>query len=111
MHDTVIFSSFEWKILENIKQIQDSLAVALLSRKPADMKAVEVCRGLKAFSWNHNQKNMETSHVTLMHDAGARVFAYTVNSVNRFQQLLAIGVDGVFTNNPILLKTYPGLTY
>jgi len=109
MQDTVIISSFEWKILENIKQISESPAISLLSSKPADLKAVIACQKLNAFSWHQNQKNMERIHVAMMHEADTSVFAYTVNSVSRFKQLLALGVDGVFTNDPVLLRFHSGL--
>ena len=99
--DTILISSFEWKLLENIRRINGEIRTALLSKESADPDSVAECRRLDAFSWHQNHKTLDEDQVALMHDAGIRVFVYTVNSQNRFRKLLKMGVDGVFTDDPL----------
>ena len=37
-----------------------------------------------------------------MHEAGIKVFPYTVNSGKKLKQLIKMGVDGVFTDDPYI---------
>jgi glycerophosphoryl diester phosphodiesterase len=51
----------------------------------------------------------ETSAVTSTlvkhtHQLGRRVFVYTVNQVNDMQRLFTMGVDGIFTDDPLLAR-------
>ncbi|MEE8399897.1 MAG: glycerophosphodiester phosphodiesterase family protein [Desulfobacterales bacterium] len=105
MQEDVIISSFNWKILEDVGRISGAPPIALLSKRPADRAAVAECQRLKAFSWNQNQRKCEPDGVAMMHEAGFQVFAYTVNSVVRFQELAAMGVDGMFSDDPVLLRS------
>jgi len=100
--DSVLISSFEWKILENIRRTGDAPAIGLLSQHAADMSSVKNCKRLKAFSWNASQRKLDRQQVAMMHDAGVRVYAYTVNSRDLLKKLLAMGVDGVFSDDPLL---------
>ena len=102
--DSVIVSSFEWKILENIRRIDRTIQIALLSEESADRNSVAECRRLDASSWHQDHKKLDENQVVLMHEAGLRVFAYTVNSQKRFRKLLKMGVDGVFTDDPLGLR-------
>ena len=39
-----------------------------------------------------------------MHAAGGRIYAWTVNSQETVQYLIDCGVDGMLTDNPVLMK-------
>ena len=101
--DTVLISSFEWQILENVRKIGDTPAIALLSDQAADMDTVEICKGLHALSWNVDHRVLDGDQVAMMHAAGIRVYAYTVNSRTLLERLLEMGVDGIFTDDPVAL--------
>jgi len=99
--DSVIVSSFEWEILERTSRIDGAPRVALLSKEPADGNAFTACRRLDAFSWNQDHRKLSQQQVDLLHELGVRVFAYTVNSQRRLRRLLEMGIDGVFTDDPL----------
>lgn len=101
----VIISSFGRQILKDVRRVREAPSVALLSKTAADRAAVAECRRLNAFSWNQNQRKCEPGGVAMMHEAGIHVFAYTVNSVSRFRELAAMGIDGVFSDDPVLLRS------
>jgi glycerophosphoryl diester phosphodiesterase len=43
--------------------------------------------------------------VDLVHANGMELHVYTVNSTSRMQQLIDVGVDGITTDNPALLRS------
>ena len=105
MQGDVIISSFQWQILEDVGRIREAPSIGLLSKDRVDRAAVAECRRFNAFSWNQNQRKCEPEGVAMMHEAGVYVFAYTVNSIERFHELAAMGVDGVFSDDPVLLRS------
>jgi glycerophosphoryl diester phosphodiesterase len=98
----VLISSFDQNILEQLFSMQDAPALALISSHPADNHTVKRCSRLKLFSW-HPERSVVTPHqVKMMHKAGMRVFPYNVNTAAEFERMLAMGVDGMITDDPLL---------
>ena len=102
--NAVLISSFNTDILSQISKLADRPALALISGKPADEDALKTCKRLEVFSWHPNRLILTHQKVQLMHDAGIRVFPYNVDTLKAYRQMLAIKVDGVITNNPLLAK-------
>jgi len=106
MQDSVIISSFEWQFLERIRRIKGAPAVSLLSGEDKGTKAVTECKRLSVFSWHQDKNTIDSFIIERMHKADIKVFAYTVNSKKNFNQLIKMGVDGVFTNDPVMLRAH-----
>ena len=102
--DAVLISSFNADILAQILELSDRPALALISEKPADGDTIKTCERLQTFSWHPDRAVLTHQQVQLMHDAGIRVFPYNVDTLRAYRQMLAINVDGVITNNPLLAK-------
>ena len=47
---------------------------------------------------------MSESLVRSNHRKGRKTFVYTVNTEAEIQRMAAIGVDGIFTDNPLLAR-------
>jgi glycerophosphoryl diester phosphodiesterase len=101
LQDSVLISSFEWKILDHIVTMKDAPGIALLSRYPADGNNMERCVKLKAFSWHPNCGELQHEQVKKMHEAGICVFPYNVDSQKEFQRMIHMDVDGVITSDPV----------
>lgn len=103
LRDSVLISSFEAKILQNIEELRYGLALALISRRPGDGSAPSLCRDLPAFSWNPNCFGLKKKHVQRMRDeAEAYVFPYNVDSRRDYQRMLDLQVDGVIVSDPLM---------
>jgi glycerophosphoryl diester phosphodiesterase len=102
--DSVLVSSFEWRALENMVKMVDRPAIALLSRYPDEDHHLETCRKLGAFSWHPSYLAVKEEHVREMHDAGMLVFPYNADTPEDIQHMLNMGVDGVITSDPLLMK-------
>lgn len=104
MESEVIISSFDWGILENIRNMDDMIAIALLSEHQNDVLLTAWCRWLNAFSWNPDYRVLSKDQVDDMHEIGVKVFPYTVNTKKEIDVLVDMGVDGVITDDPILFR-------
>ena len=98
--DVSLVSSFEVKFLEQITTMEDSPAIAFISEKPANPKMIEMCSRLNVFSWHPNYRVVSQSQVRQLHDAGLKVFPYTVNTRAVGLKMLDMGVDGIITDDP-----------
>lgn len=56
------------------------------------------------------QAQVDEAFVTEAHAAGRAVLCWTVNEAERLAELMAMGVDGVFTDDPGGLRAAAGLT-
>jgi len=102
--DSVLISSFEWKILENVASMEDAPAIALISKYPAEGDNVKLCIRLKAFSWHPNCRELKYDQVKIMREEGIRVFPYNVDSPGEYQRMIQMDVDGIITSDPPLLS-------
>ena len=103
---SVLISSFELKILENITMMEDTPALALLSKHPTEIDNVGLCTRLNAFSWHPNCLELNYELVKMMHESSIRVFPYNVDTPEGYQRMINIDVDGVITSDPVMV---PGL--
>jgi glycerophosphoryl diester phosphodiesterase len=101
---SVLISSFEWKILENVASMEDAPAIALISKYPAEGDNVKLCIRLKAFSWHPNCRELQYDQVKIMREQGIRVFPYNVDSPGEYQRMIQMDVDGIITSDPRLLS-------
>lgn len=56
--------------------------------------------GARAAVWN---KQVDASAIKAAHDRGLKVWIYTINDQPTAQRLLAMGVDGIITDNPSII--------
>jgi glycerophosphoryl diester phosphodiesterase len=96
--DRVIVSSFDQRILERIAAMHAPPAIAYISDHGADRSVLEMLLAIKAFSWHPCLKVLTRAHVDMLHDAGLKIFPWTVNTREEAEKLLALNVDGLICN-------------
>jgi len=96
--DRVIVSSFDQRILERIAAIQAPPAIAYISDHGADRSVLEMLLAIKAFSWHPCLKVLTRAQVDMLHDAGLKIFPWTVNTREEAEKLLTLNVDGLICN-------------
>ena len=101
MDDRVLFSSFDHRLLANIKQIKSSAVTGVLfdflhdfGRSPSKLAERVDAEVFKCAT-------RELTHQMLndAHKHGIAVYVYTLNSVQGAQRMLDYGVDGILSNN------------
>ena len=93
-----LLSSFSYVALESAQRMAPELPRGWLTPevKEVDWLALE---RLEAVSLHTNHQKLVRDHVARLHDLGVRAMVYTVNDVERAEELFSWGVDGMFTDN------------
>jgi glycerophosphoryl diester phosphodiesterase len=96
--DRVIVSSFDRRILERIAAMEAPPAVAYISDHRADEGMLDQLLRLRAFSWHPRFTVLSRDQVSRVHEAGLKVFPWTINTVEEAERILAMGADGLICN-------------
>lgn len=99
---SVLISSFEPRILENIAGMNHAPAIGLLSRHGAGDAPVSFCLKLVTYSWHPNCLDLGEERVKRAQEAGVRVFPYNVETPEDCGRMIRMGVDGVITGDPLM---------
>jgi glycerophosphoryl diester phosphodiesterase len=100
MMDDVLVSSFDWRVLDNLRGLDPAIAIGLLADVPADDRLRDWYRRVKAFSWNPDYRVLTRPQLDSLHGMGARVFPYAVDGRIDTRAMLAMGVDGMIVDDP-----------
>ena len=94
-----IISSFNWKELENFYKNNKQVPIAILTdADPLD--ALPVARKLKAKAINPSYKSLNSKNVKKIHEAGYKIYPYTVNKKENISKVISLNVDGIITDFP-----------
>ena len=94
-----IISSFNWKELENFYRNNKQVPIAVLTdADPLD--ALPVARKLKAKAINPSYKSLNSKNVKKIHEAGYKIYPYTVNKKENISKVISLNVDGIITDFP-----------
>ena len=105
MEDHVLFSSFDYRAVRHLKQLDPDMPAALLydkeqseNRLPSELVALY---NADAFNCSFSQLNRRW--IKDLRSRNIPVFVYTVNNKSRMRRLINFGVNGIFTDKPDLL--------
>jgi glycerophosphoryl diester phosphodiesterase len=99
-----LFSSFYDPILEQLRALSPRARIALLLSRRLAGRSVERARALGAEAINPSLQLVSGQLVEAAHAADLAVYVYTVDAERDMRRLLALGVDGMFTNFPERLR-------
>jgi glycerophosphoryl diester phosphodiesterase len=98
--ERTLFSSFHDPVLAELRAVApDARLGLLLSRRHPD-HALERARALGAEALHPERPLATPAFVEAAHGAGLAVYVFTVDAPDEMERLLALGVDGLFTNFP-----------
>lgn len=94
-----VISSFDWEELDAFRALNQEVDVAVLT--DADpLQAISKAQELNAVAINPYYKNINAEIVEQIHDAGFKVYTYTVNEEADIASVKEMGVDGIFCDYP-----------
>lgn len=98
----LIVHSFDWESMRTYADIHPAVPIGLLGNPPQDE---ETWADISGFAdWiNPSHSNLNADIVADIHRRGFRISPYTINDAPRMRELLAMGVDGVITDEPARL--------
>lgn len=102
---STIVSSSNFFVLEHLRELNDELRLGIIFRRPlTDFNPQYVCELLRASSFHPYYRQVTAELVDSMHELSVQVYPYTVNKAKRMGELLDLGVDGFFTDEPKVLQ-------
>lgn len=109
LQELMLVSSFDWDALIEFHRSIPELALGILIDRvnykkhgTASIKAINT--ELNALSLNIDVDLLTPETIKQLKGIAPYLLSYTVDDANKAEQLFAAGVDGVFSNNPFLLK-------
>jgi glycerophosphoryl diester phosphodiesterase len=108
----ILFSSFRPSVLARLREQSPDARVALLlsprdsrhGKRMTPGRAIETALALGAEALNPHFVQADADLVGRAHDAGLSVNVYTVDPPDLMEQMIDLGVDGLFTNLPDRLR-------
>jgi glycerophosphoryl diester phosphodiesterase len=103
-----LFSSFYDPVLARLRELSPAARIALLLSPQDAERPLERARQLGAEAINPWRGLVRRELVEAAHAEGLAVYVYTVDEIGEMQRLLALGVDGLFTNFPERMRALLG---
>ena len=97
--ENFVISSFDWEELKDFRTKNPDIAIAVLTEENP-LEAIPMAQELNAVAINPYYKSLTAEQVAKIHEAGFKVYTYTVNETEDLAKVTSLGVDGVFTNYP-----------
>jgi len=106
MEQHVVFSSFDYRAVNRIKNIDPDLITALLyNRKNSRRKSpVFLVKKYKADNINLKWSEVYPKRIEQLRESNVPVWVYTVNEPVLMRHLINQGVSGIFSDRPDLLR-------
>ena len=99
-----LFSSFYDSVLARLRALAPAARIGLLLSRRHPQAAFERARSLGAEAIHPEVALIEPDWVGRAHAAGLAVYGFTVDDPAEMRRLLAMGVDGLFSNHPDRLR-------
>ncbi len=103
----VLVSSFDHIALAKFQKLAPAIPIGMLIHYPL-IKPWKYAKdsGLDIHSIHPNAVFLNKEFIDACHAHGYKVYPYTVNKPEEYEQFVEWGVDGVFSNNPKLFESY-----
>jgi glycerophosphoryl diester phosphodiesterase len=102
MKKEVLLSSFNWKILRVVRNLDRDIPIGLLVNRELRSRYLKEALRLNAISIHLPKHKIRKGLPERIHALKMRVLVYTLNSLEEMERCTSVGIDGFFTN-------YPGL--
>jgi glycerophosphoryl diester phosphodiesterase len=106
--DQTLFSSFYDPVLAELRRLEGRARLGVLVSYKEPERIFERAEAVGAEAINPWFGRVDRALVAEAHSRGLAVFPYTVDEAQRMQQLLELGVDGLFTNHPDRMRSLLG---
>ena len=107
MKERVILSSFNHMSLKKLYEMDQSLKLApILHINLINLGNYLDNLGINIYSIHPNHIYITESMIEIAQNRNLKIYTYTVNDIQTAKRYIDMGVDGIITNKPLLLKEY-----
>ena len=103
--DNIIISSFHHDKIKRLQELEPKLKLALLTGSEfIEIEKYLSVNDLNSYSYHPEKNFISRETVKTLHEKGIKVFVWTVNKEEDLEYLISIGIDGIITNYPDIMK-------
>ena len=95
----VLVTSFDWRMLGRMRELSEETRIGPLTYEDME-EALTTAVELGAFSINPHHGRINTAYINRAHEAGLRVYPWTVNTPTDIQRVSRLEVDGIISDFP-----------
>jgi glycerophosphoryl diester phosphodiesterase len=96
--DRVIVQAFDWDFIAEVRKLEPHLPTGLLGKKQLDPEKLAKIREIKPRVIGWDYRDLNAAAIRAAHDAGVKIWSYTINDPKKALDLVTAGLDGVITN-------------
>ena len=106
MEDQVIFSSFDYRVMEHLNELDPKMPKALLYEKSqsGDLSPKELVEKYVVDAFNCSYKELSEEWIAELTTNNIPFFIYTVNEKELMEKITKAGARGIFSDYPDVLK-------
>lgn len=106
MKEHVLFSSFDYRAVRHLKELDPDIPAGLLYEKENSGKKLpsQLVAEYDADAFNCSFRELTKKRMNDLRSHNIPVFVYTVNDEKRMKKLIGRGVSGIFSDKPDVLK-------
>lgn len=106
MQHHVLFSSFDYRVARRFKKLDQSLFVGLLfnKKKSAQKRPSQLIEQFGADAFHCSYRELTAMRLQDLKKHNIPILVYTIDGRRRMQKLIKVGVHGIFTNKPDVLR-------
>ena len=100
----VNIQSFDHRILQYFHKMYPDVRLAVLEEMDQDPERVTEELGFYPEIYSPHFKLLKPKKLTWLHDNGIKAIVWTVNTIDEMKEMIDMGVDGIITDYPNLIK-------
>ena len=106
VQDQVIFSSFDYRVLTQLEELNPDIPKAMLYEKSQSGRKLpsELVKEYKVDAFNCSHRELSRKWVEDLNEHQIPFLVYTVNDEKRMKEVIEMGAKGIFSDKPDLLK-------
>lgn len=104
-NDRILVSSFDHRVLESLRRVDPELPLGFLVDSMFWRRAVRRAVAAGAVCLNPRHDLVSRPMLATCRHYGLKVYPWTVDALKRIDGLARLGVDGIFTNDPLQVAT------
>lgn len=98
--DQVVVQAFDWKFLEQLRQLAPEIEMGALGSKPIQEKQFKQLFKLNPEYVGWGKADLKLSDVERFHEKEIKVLVWTVDEEEEIRKFVSWGIDGIITNKP-----------